>query len=94
MPYITREKRGDIGMTVFRQGAGIGLRSVEGPGDLNYMLTYLIHQYYTRAGGNYPAANDVLGALEGAKLEFYRRIVAPYEDRKMEENGDVYYDAG
>jgi len=24
-----------------------------------------------------------------AKLEFYRRIIAPYEDKKREENGDV-----
>ena len=30
------------------------------------------------------------GALECAKLEFARRIVAPYEDAKIKENGDVY----
>ena len=30
------------------------------------------------------------GALESAKLEFYRRVVAPYEDEKMNLNGDVY----
>ena len=29
-------------------------------------------------------------ALEGAKLEFYRRIVAPYEELKIKENGEVY----
>ena len=34
--------------------------------------------------------DDVLGALEGAKLEFVRRVVVPYEERKMKENGDVY----
>jgi len=32
---------------------------------------------------------DVLGALECAKLEFYRRLVAVYEDVKIRENGDV-----
>ncbi len=31
-----------------------------------------------------------MGALEGSKLEFYRRIAAPYENKKMKENGDVY----
>jgi len=31
-----------------------------------------------------------MGALEGAKLEFYRRVVVPYEEKKMKENGDVY----
>lgn len=30
------------------------------------------------------------GAIEAAKLEFYRRVVAPYEDQKLLDNGDVY----
>lgn len=33
---------------------------------------------------------DVLGTLECVKLEFYRRVVAPYEDKKCAENGDAY----
>jgi len=31
-----------------------------------------------------------MGALEGAKLELYRRKVAIYEEEKIKENGDVY----
>lgn len=58
-------------------------------GELNYLLTLILHQYY-KDGGNYQAINDILGALEGAKLEFYRRIAAPYEDQKCFDNGDVY----
>jgi len=38
----------------------------------------------------YQTFNDILGALEGAKLEVYRRVVGPYENGKMSENGDVY----
>ncbi|WP_439397023.1 DUF6899 family protein [Bradyrhizobium sp. PMVTL-01] len=34
--------------------------------------------------------NDVLGALDGAKAEFYRRVAAPYEDAKIADSGDVY----
>jgi hypothetical protein len=34
--------------------------------------------------------NDVIGALECCKLELYRRMVAPYENTKIKENGDVY----
>lgn len=30
------------------------------------------------------------GAIECAKLEFVRRVVSPYEDQKILENGDVY----
>ena len=31
----------------------------------------------------------VIQALECAKLEFYRRYMAKYEDQKCDENGDV-----
>jgi hypothetical protein len=36
------------------------------------------------------SADEVVGVLECAKLEIYRRIAAPYEDKKIVENGDVY----
>jgi hypothetical protein len=34
--------------------------------------------------------NDIIGALEACKLEFYRRLVSHYEDIKIRSNGDVY----
>jgi len=58
-------------------------------GELNYMFTSLIKKYMAN-GVNYQKINDVVGALEGAKMEFYHRIARPYEDKKIEENGDVY----
>jgi len=60
------------------------------PGDLNYQITMLCIQYMKKKDKNYQHINDVLGALEGAKLEFYRRYAAPYEDDKIKLNGDVY----
>lgn len=36
------------------------------------------------------AHRTILGVLECVKLELYRRVAAPYEDRKIEENGDVF----
>jgi hypothetical protein len=63
----------------------------ETPGELNYLVTCLALRYMgPKPTWNYAAINDVLGALEGAKLEFYRRVAAPYEDKKIQENGDVY----
>jgi hypothetical protein len=38
----------------------------------------------------YAHLNEVIGALECAKLELYRRIAVPYEDQKITESGDVY----
>ena len=63
--------------------------TIENPGELNYLITELVKVYMTTNHG-YQAINDVVGALEGAKLEFYRRIAAPYEDLKIADNGDVY----
>jgi hypothetical protein len=41
-------------------------------------------------GKNYKHINEIIGVLECAKQEFYRRVAAPYEDTKIQENGDVY----
>jgi len=34
--------------------------------------------------------DDIEGTLHSVLLEFYRRVVAPYEDEKCKTNGDVY----
>ncbi len=59
-------------------------------GDLNYCLTRLVDQWLVIHGLNYAELNAVIGVLECAKLELYRRVAAPYEDRKIAANGDVY----
>lgn len=60
------------------------------PGELNYLITGQCMEYWRTSEKNYRVINDILGALEGAKLEFYRRVAVPYEERKRAENGDVY----
>lgn len=80
MPYIKQEAR---------EALGAGQRVAETPGELNYMFTVLSLCYLEEKGESYQSFNDIIGALEGAKLELYRRQVAPYEDTKIEENGDV-----
>lgn len=57
-------------------------------GELNFLITELCNEFIDTK--NYAKLNEVIGVLECAKLEFYRRIVAPYEDKKIEQNGDVY----
>ena len=59
------------------------------PGELNYALSMILRYYLARKGVTYAHINDCLGAMEGAKMEFNRRIVAPYEDGKIAENGDL-----
>jgi len=71
MPYIKQEDR--PGPTMI----------AETPGELNYLITTLIQEYVLQKGLNYGTLNEVVGVLECAKLELYRRIAAPYEDSKM-----------
>ncbi len=59
-------------------------------GELNYLITRVILDYQQTHGLCYATINDIVGALEGAKLEYYRRIATPYEDEKIKSNGDVY----
>lgn len=58
-------------------------------GQLNYIITRLILKTYKGYLPNYSDINEIVGVLECAKLEFYRRTAAPYEDKKIKENGDV-----
>jgi len=64
-------------------------RPPDTPGELNFAITQLLLNYLD-GGMSYTAINEVIGVLECAKLELYRRVAAPYEDKKKEENGDVY----
>lgn len=63
----------------------------ENAGQLNYLITELVNGYMRSQKKSYKSINEVIGALECAKLELYRRIAAPYEDKKCKENGDVYF---
>ena len=81
MPYIDKNRR----FALLN-----GLIDVSTPGELNYRITMLLIGYLNIKGESYQTYNDILGALEGAKLEIYRRKVSFYEDLKIKENGDVY----
>jgi hypothetical protein len=81
MPYIKPEDR----VALYFEPSD----TPQNAGELNYILTKISHRYWEDNGKNYQAFNDIIGALEGCKLELYRRKVAPYEDIKIKENGDV-----
>lgn len=84
MPYINNESR-----EALQPIENIIPQNV---GDLNYCFTQLINNYLLQFSKPkaYVRFNEVIGALECCKLEIYRRLIGPYEDTKVEENGDVY----
>jgi hypothetical protein len=83
MPYIKPEDRQRVTVTFGPKGCP------QTAGELNFFFTMVTQRYLKEHGVSYQRINDCLGALEGCKLELYRRIVAPYEDNKIAENGDV-----
>lgn len=62
-------------------------------GELNYIIFRLAKMLCDQEmwGGErrYARMNAIIGAIESAKAEFQRRIIAPYENEKMDENGDI-----
>lgn len=59
-------------------------------GDFTYVIYALAKTMVKyQHGRDYDYLSKIIGCMECAKTEFYRRIVAPYEDQKIKENGDV-----
>lgn len=87
IPYIKRESRPELDKHIeelVRTISSSGMQ--EQDGKLNYVITRLLKGIYSPGYFNY---NRALGVLSAVGKEFFRRFVAPYEDRKIKENGDV-----
>ena len=90
MPYLKLQHKG-VAKKLLDEASSI----LMSPGMLNYLLTSVCLTYLQKKGEekgspSYSDFSEVIGALESAKLEFYRRAVVPYEDEKIKQNGDVY----
>lgn len=76
MPYINERDRSKASLST--------------EGDLNYRIHELIEIFLNgQEKVGYAQYNAVVGVLECAKQEFYRRAVSTYEDAKLVENGDI-----
>ena len=83
MPYIAQDRRDKLHL--------VGAEPPADAGELNFCITKMLIRYFQQnTAGNYAGINEIMGAVECAKLEFYRRVAAPYEDGKISQNGDVY----
>ena len=84
MPYIKKERR-----KVFDDLLKELALEVQNEGELNYCIYKLASLIIDRIGESYSNLSMCSSAMEHAKLEWYRRKLAPYEDKKIEENGDI-----
>ncbi len=84
MPYITQDRR-DVFDSALAQLAG----KVQNEGELNYCIYKLSRLIILRIGESYSNLSMCSSAMEHAKLEWYRKVLGPYEDEKIRENGDI-----
>jgi hypothetical protein len=88
MPYIDKNRREELEQAdLDRVIKKLTVRNLSA-GDLNYIITKLLDAQMPTI--SYTKSNELIGVLECVKLEFYRKLVAPYEDKKEVENGKVY----
>jgi hypothetical protein len=92
MPYIKQANRKTVDPEDGLPAIG---EQCDGPGELNYAFCRLITGYLSlNVGGRpgYAEWNEVKGVLVCLQEVIAHRFLNPYEDQKMLENGDVFFD--
>ncbi len=86
LPYIKEENK------VYFDAVLLPLKrcAIANGAELNYLFAELLNQFFVTNSKNYSNLAQAISALECQKLELYRRVAAPYEDSKIESNGEVY----
>ena len=84
-PYILQERREVLDPIIRRIVQNIDI--LKRDGELNYVFSRLIASLY---GRTYAEMNSALGLLDAVGKEYYREVVAIYEDEKKAGTGGVY----
>ena len=89
MPYIEQIERPEFSPVAH------GTPSAITSGQLNYQICELVINFLEarqllNRQTRYTDYNEAIGAIECAKQEIYRKLIVPYEERKIRESGDVF----
>jgi len=84
VPYIPPERR-----KIFDRVLEECARDIKSEGELNYCTYKLSCLVVQRTGESYANLSMCSSAMEHAKMEWYRRKLAPYEDEKIKQHGDI-----
>jgi len=94
MPYIPKQQRrlydpiiDKLALRLFGETTNDNIC-----GDLNYIIFRLAKILLDPSRGGqrrYARMNMISGVLANVDKEIYRRLIAPYEDQKIESDGDV-----
>jgi hypothetical protein len=88
MPYIESDRRKFLTSKTYQELLDISDQMTAG--DMNFLLSTLLWYRFAK-GVSYSTGNAIVGILECAKLEFYRKLLAQYEDQKIQENGPLIF---
>lgn len=84
MPYIKDEEK-----KKFTKFINNLVSYINSKGDLNYVICELVGQYIAQTGVTYDKMSEKIDAVHDAEAELRRRLLDPYEDQKIIDNGDV-----
>jgi len=86
MPYIKQEAR----TANMVNAINLLVNEINSKGDLNYVICQLTANLIFKNGGmGYTNISNWIDAVHGAERELTRRLLNPYEEEKILENGDV-----
>lgn len=90
MPYIKKEDRQKLDSQIIGIVNALTDRGFKNivPGELNYALSSIIWKLWEQKN-SYAYGSMLCGILDDVKHEFRRRKIDPYENTKIEENGDL-----
>ena len=91
MPYTKKEARAQTEQCIAEIVSIIRKHpDADMDGEVNFAISSLVARIYRPASGwRYHWLHRAHGVFATAGAEFYRRLVAPYEDRCIEKNGDL-----
>ena len=81
MPYIDQERRKAV-LDILGDGP-------QTKGELCFYYYTMSLAFIEEQGRSYQNISDAIAALNDAAHELRRRVLDPYEDKKIVENGDI-----
>ena len=83
MPYIKEKER------IYDEILDDIQYSIVTKGDLNYFICELVARRILQGKISYTTISNWIDTVHDAEAELRRRLLDPYEDLKIQENGDV-----
>ena len=91
MPYIPKSRRKCYDKEI--ESLVVELYFAEDCGylesDITYVIYRLVKEMFGKEGFKWKDKVKALEVLEAVKLEYYRRVIVPYEDKKIKEHGEI-----